>query len=64
MTKPTEEQIAWFQELWREFGQPVPDEDMAQSWFEEFPDTTKEEMRNGLVKLSWRSGVLRQTPLG
>ena len=48
MAKATKEQIAWFQELWREIMGDVLDADMAQKWFEKFPDTTKEEMRKML----------------
>jgi hypothetical protein len=45
MAKATKEQIAWFQELWREImGDPI-NADRAQSWFEKFPDKTKEETR-------------------
>ena len=48
MAKATKEQIAWFKELWREIMGDVLDADMAQKWFEKFPDTTKEEMRKML----------------
>jgi hypothetical protein len=52
MARPTKEQIAWFQELWREIMGDVPDADIAQSWFEEFPDTTKKELRKMLELLN------------
>jgi hypothetical protein len=51
MAKPTKEQIAWFQEWWREIMGDSIDADLAQSWFEKFPDMTKEEARKTLELL-------------
>ena len=52
MSRPTNEQMAWFQELWREIMGITIDADEARSWFEKVPETTKEEMRKYLELLN------------